>query len=330
MLAPMTGVDVLQGRAEELLGRHRRWVLAWAGPSGDHAITHGLPDHADVEIGSVSKGLTGLLYTDALARGEIGSSATVGDVLDRVPAPLAPLRLGDLATHTAGLPRLWPAPFLRRTWQLWRTGANPYREDLADMLEACRDVKVRAPGRPAYSNLGFCLLGHAVAAAAGTTYDELLAERLAVPVGLSGTYVPYRPEDLRPAAVVGSSRWGRSRAPWAAESVAPAGGVRTTAADLRRLLRALLEESAPGVGALDPVRGFTGRTRIGAGWITISPRGRPLVWHNGMTGGHSACVALDRTSGVGVALASATARSVDPAAFRLLAELSDGTAQTAE
>lgn len=329
----MTGVDQVRVRTEGLLGRrHPRWALAWCSPAGDHAVTSGVVERADLEIGSVSKGLTGLLYADALARAEVSPTTTVGDLLAVDGGPVAPLTLADLATHTSGLPRLWPAPFLRRTWQLWRVGSNPYREDLPEMLAACRRVRVRRPGRPAYSNLGFCLLGHALAAAADTTYDALLAQRLVGPLGLAGTYAPYRPDDLRPDAVTGSSRRGRPRAPWAAESLAPAGGVRMTAADLRRLVRALLDGTAPGVAALDPVRDFTGRTRIGAGWITMAPRGRPLVWHNGMTGGHSACVALDRASGAGVALVSATAHTVDPVAFRLLAQLSDaaGGPQTAE
>ena len=34
---------------------------------------------ADFEIGSVSKGITGLLYADALSRGELGPDTTLGE-----------------------------------------------------------------------------------------------------------------------------------------------------------------------------------------------------------------------------------------------------------
>ena len=39
------------------------------------------PLEADYEIGSVSKGLTGLLYADALHRGELDGGTTLGDLL---------------------------------------------------------------------------------------------------------------------------------------------------------------------------------------------------------------------------------------------------------
>jgi hypothetical protein len=45
-----------------------------------------------------------------------------------------------------------------------------------------------------------------------------------------------------------------------------------------------------------------------------------VTWHNGGTGGFRSIVALDRAAGVGIALVSATSRSVDRAGFALLEE----------
>jgi CubicO group peptidase (beta-lactamase class C family) len=45
-----------------------------------------------------------------------------------------------------------------------------------------------------------------------------------------------------------------------------------------------------------------------------------VTWHNGGTGGFRSFVGIDREHGVGVALVSASTRSVDGAAARLLAE----------
>ncbi|MDQ1057290.1 CubicO group peptidase (beta-lactamase class C family) [Arthrobacter globiformis] len=39
-------------------------------------VSHGASLAADFEIGSVSKGITGLLYADALSRGELGPDTT--------------------------------------------------------------------------------------------------------------------------------------------------------------------------------------------------------------------------------------------------------------
>ena len=322
----MTTRTSLAARTGALLGpRHTTYVVALVAPGRvdvDAVAAGGAGVHADVELGSVSKGFTGMLWRDAVARGEVQDDATLGDHLD-VPDHVAGLRLCALATHTSGLPRLaGGSQLVRRTWELWRQGRNPYREDLPALLSQLEDVTVRRP-RPAYSNLGFELLGHAVAAAARLSYADLVAQRIAGPLGLVDTYVPVVPDQLRPGAVPARNRRGRAVEPWTNEAVAPAGGVRSSAADLAVLLRAMLDGSVAGSDALDPVAPFVGRMRIGAGWITGPLLRRTVTWHNGGTGGFRSFVGIDRDNGTGVALVSASTRSVDGAAARLLAESGD-------
>ncbi|WP_210502626.1 serine hydrolase domain-containing protein [Nocardioides xinjiangensis] len=316
----------LGARAGALLGpRHRAYVVALVTPGAAEVDAVGTGDlgvHADVELGSVSKGVTGLLWRDAVARGELAEGAVLGEHLD-VPEQLAGTRLSALATHSAGLPRLAGVDVLRRSWELWREGRNPYREDLAGLLAQLDGVKVARRPRPAYSNLGFELLGHAVAAAAGMPYADLVAARIAVPLGLTDTYVPTSVGDLRPGAVAARDRRGREVEAWTGEAVGPAGGVRSSATDLAVLLRAMLDRTVAGADALDPVAPFAGRTRIGAGWLTGDLLRRTVTWHNGGTGGFRSFVGIDRDHGVGVALVSASTRSVDGAAARLLAEAGD-------
>lgn len=306
-------------RVAGLLGRrHTRWIAVRVDlATGAEMATEGIHEHSDVELGSVTKTVTGQLWRVALDRSEVTPATVVGDLLP-VGGPVGAVFLTSLASHTSGLPRLaGGSEMLKRTVDLYRSGANPYREDLAGLLQQVADIKVGSP-RPAYSNLGFQLLGHAIAAAAGTTYQCLVRERYAEPLGLHDTYVPYSASELRPRAVAPRNRRGREVAPWASESVAPAGGVRSSAADLAVIVRALLDETAPGMRALDPVTKFAGQARIGAGWLTMPVKERSVTWHNGGTGGFRACLALDRSRGVGAAIGSATTRSVDPACFELL------------
>lgn len=311
-----------------LLGsRHPTYVVALVTPAGHEVDAVGAGEagvHGDVELGSVSKGVTGLLWRDAITRGEVAVDAVLGDHLD-APAALAGIRLSALATHTSGLPRIaGGADTLARTWQLWRSGRNPYREDLAGLLARLEGV---TPGRtvPSYSNLGFQLLGHAVAAAAATTYADLVATRIAAPLGLLDTYVPTSTDELRPGALTPRNRAGREVEPWANAAIAPAGGVRSSASDLALLLRAMLDGTVAGAEALEPVAPFARRMRIGAGWLTGPVLRRTVTWHNGGTGGFRSFVGIDREHGVGVALVSASTRSVDGAAARLLAEAGDRT-----
>ncbi len=103
-------------------------------------------------------------------------------------------------------------------------------------------------------------------------------ERLATPLRLTGLYAPGTPGELRATALPGRSRRGRLRAPWTGEAVAPAGGLRAPVTTLAGLTAALLDGSAPGTPALDPVARFSGRaTRIGAGWITLRVRERDVT-----------------------------------------------------
>ncbi len=281
----------------------------------------GAPPEAEYEIGSISKGVTGLLYADAMQRGEILASTTVGDVLPLTGCPVAQVPLAALSTHTSGLPRLAPGSAgLRKTVALWRRGTNPYGETLEALLVQVRAAKLGRP-RPRYSNVGFELLGHAVAAAAGMSYADLVRTRIAEPLGL-GLYVPARRADLSAAALIGTSRKGRTREPWTGEAIGPAGGIRATIGDMGRLAAALLDASAPGVGALDPVTKFAGPAmRIGAAWMILDRKGRIVTWHNGGTGGFRSVIALDRAAGTAVVLVSASSAKVDRRGFELLANL---------
>ncbi|MFD6377291.1 serine hydrolase domain-containing protein [Streptomyces albidoflavus] len=319
------GDERLAARLGALLGpRHPVAGAAVVSPRGTVLAARGTGPDGDFEIGSVSKGVTGLLYTDAVARGEVAPETPLGELLPLGDTPAARVTLRSLGTHRSGLPRL-PAsahPW-RRTLALWRHGTNPYGEDLAGLLGQARGVPVGRP-RPRYSNLGFELLGHALAHAARTTYAQLVRQRLATPLGLGCFYVPATPAQLRPGALPGRSRGGRPRQPWTGEGLGPAGGIRASLADMARLTAALLDGSATGVGALDPVASFGVGARIGAAWITVEVDGRPVTWHNGGTGGFRSWLGLDRATGTGLVLLSATAASVDRQGFALLAEYGGG------
>jgi len=313
-------VSTLAERAGALLGAgHTTYVVALVTPARAEVDAVGTDVHGDVELGSVSKGLTGFLWRDAVDRGEVDAQALLGDHLD-VPPRLAAIPLSALATHRSGLPRIAVPHVARRSWDLWRHGRNPYREDLPELLASLDGVRLRRRSRPSYSNLGFQLLGHVVGSAARTSYGDLVAQRLAAPLGLVDTYVPASADQLRPTAVVPRNRRGREVEPWANPAIAPAGGVRSSAADLAVLLRAMLDRTVVGAGALEPAAPFAGRLEIGAAWLTGPLLRRTVTWHNGGTGGFRSFVGIDRDHGTGVALVSASTRSVDGAAARLLAE----------
>ncbi|MEU6860346.1 serine hydrolase domain-containing protein [Glycomyces sp. NPDC046736] len=310
------GDERLAARLRALLGPGIA-AAAVVGPGGVTTASLGTGLEADFEIGSISKGLSGLLYAEAIARGEIDAATTLGELLPLGAAPVGRVTLRSLTAHRSGLPSL-PASArpLRRSIALWRNGTNPYGESLDQLLDQAREVRPGKP-RPRYSNLGFELLGHSLAAAADTGYAALLQDRIATPLGLD-CYAPATPADLRPGALTGTSRRGRPRQAWTGEAVAPAGGIRASITAMARLTQALLDGTAPGIRALDPLEPFGTGARIGAAWITVRVKGRTVTWHNGATGGFRSWLGLDRESGTGAVILSATSAPVDRHGFALL------------
>lgn len=312
------GDRTLAAEARKVLGkRHRVVGVAAITPAGTRTAALGTTLASDYEIGSISKGITGMLYHVALGLGEVTPTATLSEFLPLGDAPAGRVAIASVAIHRSGLPRLPKAmqPW-RRSWEMLRHGTNPYRETLPELLEQARGVPVGNP-KPVYSNLGFELFGHALAAAAGTTYAELVRERIAVPLGLGTFYVPSDATELRPTALPGTSRRGAPREPFAGEGIGPAGGIRASVPDMAALALALLDGSAPGVAAVEPVADLGRGVRIGAAWMTVKAKGRTVTWHNGGTGGFRSFVGLDREAGTGVVVMTATSVSVDSAGFRL-------------
>ena len=259
----------------------------------------GADEHTEFEIGSVAKPMTTALFAIAVERGEVTPETPLGDLLELGDAPAADVTLEELASHRSGLPSTpgGPGAFLGQLRYVLR-GDNPYPTDPDAALATARSSSLETRGTVVYSNLGVSLLGQALAEAAGTTYPELLEERLTGPLSLDATHVPLTPDGLDGDAPTGWNQNGDPADPWTLGSFAPAGGIRSTAADLSTWVGAILEEEAPGLEALEP-RFDAGEElgRIGWAWYTTDIDGTEVTWHNGITGGFATIVALDRTAG---------------------------------
>ena len=244
------------------------------------------PDaHSEVRLCSVSK----ILTTDLLARLVANGTVKLDDPLQLyaprrkgVPtfALAQPIRLRNLATHTAGLPRevssyprntphfTFPDYQFRWTW-----------------LQTQKPKT--APGTAAlYSNIGFDLLGDALASSTHQSYAQLLHDSLLQPLNMwDTTLVPSADQCAR--LLVGS----RDEGPCTdTQPSGPSGGVYSTPADMLKLLQYLLH--VPGsptqpAGALDiylkpdqlkSVEGLNhagDATGIGLGWIQLGDPATP-------------------------------------------------------
>ena len=157
------------------------------------------PADADTmfEIGSITKVLTGELLAIAVERGEVALDDPLGQYLPLDAAPAASVSLVSLATHSSGLP---PEPtdpaWVAETEAAFEARHNPWGLTLEEMLELTRHETLTPSETPVYSNLGAALLGHALAAAAGTDYATLLETRVFEPLGMDDAVLVQSPEQV--------------------------------------------------------------------------------------------------------------------------------------
>ena len=277
------------------------------------------------EIGSITKVFTGTLLADMARKGEVSLTEPVRRYLpDGVGMPTRGNReitFVDLATHRSGLPRL-PINFHPAS----RT--NPYVdykvEHLYDFLshyELERDIGSEFE----YSNLGFGLLGHVLARAAGVSYETLVRERILDPLGMANTGIELT-DEMSLRMMQGHDERGRP-VPfwvWTNSALAGAGALRSSVVDMLHFLKANLGEPtselevairdahaarpAPAVEGGEPPEPAA-RPSIGLAWV-IGSTPRKLIMHDGGTGGFRSFIGFDPRRDVGVVVLSNSATSV--------------------
>ena len=253
------------------------------------------------EIGSISKVFTGILLADAVERGIVKVDDPLSKHLpDGIKGPKRDgkeILLWHLSTHTSGLPRLPD--------NIGAEIANPYKaygtRELWDYMD--RATVLTDPGKTyAYSNLGAGLLGTLLAKASNSTYEKLLKERIATPLGMKHTTLTLSRQQKR--ALAPPHNGDRVVSGWDFDSLAGCGGVRSNMDDMLKLVEATLSQGSDAVE-----RAITSSTKkrftlpnapagVGLGWH-IAQDGSTL-WHNGQTGGYSSAMFVSKVLNAGV------------------------------
>ena len=301
---------------------HGKALLYTAGVSGAPAVP--LDGNTVFEIGSITKVFTASVLADMVARGEVKLDDPVTKYL---PASVhMPTRGGkeitllDLSTQTSGLPRM-PNNLTAKD------RANPYADYTVDQMYAflsgyqlTRDIGSQYE----YSNLGVGLLGHVLALRAGKSYEDLVIERILRPLAMSDTRITLTPS-MKARLAPGHSVSGAIVSNWDLPTLAGAGALRSTANDLLKFLSANLDTTSKPLGAVLATTHFArrdvdpgGRMRIGLNWHILNAFGRPIVWHNGGTGGYRTFIGFDPANQRASIVLSNQNISADDIGFHLL------------
>ncbi len=298
-LPPVRAADFPAVMNRDIAPILRRLDLAAA--DGGAGIVIGISDHGNrrimaygaakpdslFEIGSITKTFTGLLLAKMAVEKQLDLGDPVRDLLpmgSALPATGFDITLLDLATHRSGLPRMpdnGGSAYQRETY------TNYASSDLYDYLKR-HGLKKPADPQYLYSNLGFAVLGAALANRAQTSYAQFLASEITGPLDMQDTTISLSPA-LRSRLMQGYDGRQRRTPPWdLSGAYASAGGLHSTAADMLTYLEAQLHpERSPLPAALVESQRLraviAGNVSVALAW-NYDP-GTGVYWHDGGTGG---------------------------------------------
>lgn len=257
------------------------------------------------EIGSITKVFTILLLKILSSKGLLDLDHPIDMYLScKTPQFNGhKITLKHLATHSSGLPS-FPHTYFPQNPK------NPYQgytlKHLYHCLEECHLESI--PGESfLYSNLGVGLLAHILSIKTGQSYQELLLEHVLEPLAMTRSLVQLTPS-IGPNTCMGHNI-GKIVGNWdTPEAIVGSGGLRSTIKDMTQFLAAnlgLIE--SPISNLLKECHNKIINTDIldeycGLGWIiSDAPQGE-IIWHDGITGGFTNFIALDKQKEKGIVI----------------------------
>jgi CubicO group peptidase (beta-lactamase class C family) len=234
-------------------------------------------------LASVSKAVTGVLALRLVERGALDLDAEVQRYVPSFPVkPEGAIRVRHLLCHQSGIRHYRGFEMLRNT---------PSASLESALAIFASDALLSAPGAAHhYTTYGYTLLGCALERASEREFAALLAEELAVPLGLSSLRVDSGVELIRHRAqgyVRSADGSYRLSASVDTSYKIPGGGLVSSAPDAARLLLALgrgeVLKAATRELLFTPQPLADGKpTSYALGWrVHVDAEGRREVWHTG-------------------------------------------------
>ena len=271
----------------------------------DMAARRAMTADTPVRIGSITKTLTALAAMQLVDAGKLDLDRDVNTYIDFV-VPLShrgtAISVRTLLSHQTGFEDHHGSI---AGWSGERVPLGPYLARQRPHVLSAR------PGLVAYSNYNAALVAYVVERVSGEPFEQYLAGHIFMPLGMTSTTASQMlPEPLRNTVSSGYLRSDLPPTPVSMASVTiyetGSAGVTTTATDMSRLLRALLDPTPTLVSraSLDAMQ--TTQTEVPRGVIGLgvySPLGQganPFIGHDGDTGAFHSTLALLREKRLGL------------------------------
>jgi len=274
------------------------------------------------DVGSVTKTFVATVLADLVNQGVVKLS----DPLEMyVPSNVTvpsyngyKITLGDLATHTSGLP-YWPAGWI---WNKYYTTQQVYEFLSNSTFED-------EPGTVAkYSNIGMGMVGQAISLKMGVPLIQLIEDRILNVLGMNSTGFAMNktgiliPQDIKSRFAAGHMVGNESKLVFLPQEVQAAGAMYSTANDLLKYVSANLglidtkinsamEETHsiryPFYELQVPFPDPSGNESTpyayeGLSWFSTTNLGTQVVWHNGGIDGYSSFVGFNPSKQIGLVI----------------------------
>lgn len=290
---------------------------------GDKSLVtkEAVDENSVFEIGSISKTFTGIILATMVLKNEVNLEDKLQDYLpEGITAPTrngTSIRLVNMSNHTSSLPRM-PNNFSPAN------PANPYIDysekqlyEFLDSYELTRDIGTELE----YSNYAVGLLGHLLATKNKTTYEDMMVDVIAKPLGLNNTRIAFTPE-MKKNLAKGHSR-GREVENWDLITLAGAGAIRSTTVDMLKYVAANMGKTKSKLYPAMQLAHQNSRAKnlkpiIGLGWFTMDSDGVEIIWHNGGTGGYCTFAGFIKDGNKGVVVMTNSSIDVDDIGVHLL------------
>ena len=246
-----------------------------------------LPADADTryEIGSITKQFTAAAILQLKEAGKIDLDATVATYLPSI-SHAREITIRQLLTHTSGLEDYVDIPDFETL------AVRPATFDQL-MSRISKEPLAFTPGAQfAYSSTNYLILGRIIEVVSGQTWEDYVQQHLFAPAGMTDSATMAEEGGLADMArgyVYAQGHTAESK-PIAESWASSAGGIVSTAADLRKWGEAL---SSGGIISTSDYQLLTSPARLadgsadeyGFGMKIDRFEGQPRVWHDGNTNG---------------------------------------------
>jgi beta-lactamase class C len=252
------------------------------------------------EIASLTKVFTSTALAVEVLRGKMALNDPVLKYLPSIQnnsKGISQVTLSQLATHTSSLPRVPPQ----------KKGIRKYTPDL--LMEYLRNWQPLYPigSKSVYSNLGFGILGQAVANVEHESYAEAIYSLITGPLEMNSTMI-HVPEDLRKNYAVGINKFDKPAEKYALNAWPGGGALRSTSRDMLKFLIANMDEGGPKELrkamqlAQQGVYKVNNRLTMGLGWQRYAQHNYFFIDKNGGVDGFSSYIGIVPSRKVGIVI----------------------------